>query len=85
MHLGWRRSCHRRARGTEAGRVIRIKVESESTVDKILNAAVRAESGQTDEEYEPDLEDIFLLVMEKLGSEIKGSSELMTPEHTGES
>ena len=36
-------------------------------------------------EYEPDLEDIFLLVMEKLGSEIKGSSELMTPEHMGES
>jgi len=68
------------------GRVIRIKVESESTVDKILNAAVRAEvQVRQMREYEPDLEDIFLLVMEKLGSEIKGSSELMTPEHTGES
>ena len=68
------------------GRVIRIKVESESTVDKILNAAVRAEvQVRQMKEYEPDLEDIFLLVMEKLGSEIKGSSELMTPEHTGES
>ena len=68
------------------GRVIRIKVESESTVDKILNAAVRAEVQVRQlKEYEPDLEDIFLLVMEKLGSEIKGSSELMTPEHMGES
>ncbi len=68
------------------GRVIRIKVESESTVDKILNAAVRAEvQVRQMKEYEPDLEDIFLLVMEKLGTEIKGSSELMTPEHTGES
>ena len=34
-------------------------------------------------EYEPDLEDIFLLIMERLGTNIKGSSELMTPEHTG--
>ena len=67
------------------GRVIRIKVESDSTIDQILNAAVRAEvQVRQMKEYEPDLEDIFLLVMEKLGSEIKGTSDLMTPEHMGE-
>ena len=67
------------------GRVIRIKVESDSTIGQILNAAVRAEvQVRQMKEYEPDLEDIFLLVMEKLGSEIKGTSDLMTPEHTGE-
>tara|TARA_Y100000588_G_scaffold4075_1_gene5198 strand:+ start:903 stop:1889 length:987 start_codon:yes stop_codon:yes gene_type:complete len=67
------------------GRVIRIKVESDSTVDKILRAAVRAEvQVRQMKEYEPDLEDIFLLVMEKLGAQIKGTSDLMTPEHKGE-
>jgi hypothetical protein len=34
-------------------------------------------------EYEPDLEDVFLLIMDKLGTQIKGTSDLMTPEHTG--
>ena len=36
-----------------------------------------------DREYEPDLEDIFLLVMDKLGAQIKGTEDLMTSEHTG--
>ena len=35
------------------------------------------------QEYEPDLEDIFLLIMDKLGAEVKGTSELMTESHTG--
>ena len=66
------------------GRVIRIKVENDSTVEKILQAAVRAEvQVRQMKEYEPDLEDIFLLVMDKLGARIKGTSDLMTPEHTG--
>jgi hypothetical protein len=34
-------------------------------------------------EYTPDLEDIFLLIMDKLGAEIKGTSELMTSDHIG--
>ena len=34
-------------------------------------------------EYEPDLEDIFLLIMDKLGAEVKKTSDLMTSEHTG--
>ena len=64
--------------------MIRIKVENDSTVEKILQAAVRAEvQVRQMKEYEPDLEDIFLLVMDKLGARIKGTSDLMTPEHTG--
>ena len=66
------------------GRVIRIKVESESTVDKALEAAVLAGvQVRQMKEYEPDLEDIFLLVMDKLGAQIKGTEDLMTSEHTG--
>ena len=65
------------------GRVIRIKVEDESTVDKALRAAVSAGvQVRQMKEYEPDLEDIFLLVMDKLGAQIKGTEDLMTSEHT---
>ena len=67
------------------GRVIRVKVDSESTIDKALEAAVSAGvQVRQMKEYEPDLEDIFLLVMDKLGAEIKGTEDLMTPEHTGD-
>ncbi len=66
------------------GRVIRVKVEDESTIDKILIEAVNTGVQiRQMREYEPDLEDIFLLVMDKLGAEIKGTEDLMTPEHTG--
>lgn len=66
------------------GRIIRIKVESEDTIPIILECAV--ESGvqvRKMGEYEPDLEDIFLLIMDKLGAEVKTTSDLMTSEHTG--
>ena len=66
------------------GRIIRVKVESEDTISIILECAV--ESGvqiRRMEEYEPDLEDIFLLIMDKLGAEVKTTSDLMTSEHTG--
>ena len=66
------------------GRVIRVKVESDTTVDKALEAAVSAGvQVRQMKEYEPDLEDVFLLVMDKLGAQIKGTEELMTSEHTG--
>ena len=66
------------------GRIIRVKVVDEKTSQQILTAAVKAEvQVRQMKEYEPDLEDIFLLIMERLGTHIKGSSELMTPEHTG--
>lgn len=66
------------------GRLIRVKVESEDTISIILKCAV--ESGvqvRKMGEYEPDLEDIFLLIMDKLGAEVKTTSDLMTSEHTG--
>ena len=66
------------------GRLIRVKVESEDTISVILKCAV--ESGvqvRKMGEYEPDLEDIFLLIMDKLGAEVKTTSDLMTSEHTG--
>ena len=66
------------------GRVIRIKVKDDSTVDKALQAAVSAGvQVRQMKEYEPDLEDVFLLVMDKLGAQIKGTEDLMTSEHTG--
>tara|TARA_B100000945_G_scaffold321547_1_gene336837 strand:- start:3790 stop:4785 length:996 start_codon:yes stop_codon:yes gene_type:complete len=65
------------------GRVIRVKITSEKTIDQILEAAVSAGvQVRQMKEYEPDLEDIFLLVMDKLGAQIKGTEDLMTPEHT---
>ena len=66
------------------GRVIRVKVTSEETIDQILQAAVSAGvQVRQMKEYEPDLEDIFLRVRDKLGAQIKGTGDLMTPEHTG--
>ena len=66
------------------GRVSRSKVEDDSTVDKALQAAVSTGvQVRQMKEYEPDLEDVFLLVMDKLGAQIKGTEDLMTSEHTG--
>jgi len=66
------------------GRVIRVKVEDESTIENALKAAVSADVQiRQMKEYEPDLEDIFLLVMDKLGSQIKSTEDLLTVEHTG--
>ncbi|MEC7708743.1 MAG: DUF4162 domain-containing protein, partial [Candidatus Thermoplasmatota archaeon] len=71
-------------RARRLGRVIRVKMDDDSTVSKILQAAVRAEvQVRQMKQYEPDLEDIFLLIMDKLGAEIKGTSDLMTPDHIG--
>ena len=66
------------------GRVMRIKVESDDTISIILQCAVESNvQVRRMGEYKPDLEDIFLLIMDKLGNEVKTTSDLMTPEHTG--
>ena len=66
------------------GRVMRIKVESDDTISIILKCAVESNvQVRRMGEYKPDLEDIFLLIMDKLGNEVKTTSDLMTPEHTG--
>ena len=66
------------------GRVLRVDRTDDSTTREILEAAVAADvQVRQMQEYEPDLEDIFLLIMERLGTEVKGTSDLMTAEHTG--
>jgi ABC-2 type transport system ATP-binding protein len=66
------------------GRVMRIKVKSDDTISVILECAVESNvQVRKMGEYEPDLEDIFLLIMDKLGAEVKKTSDLMTSEHTG--
>lgn len=66
------------------GRNMRVSKTSEDTYSRIMEAAslcgvqVRKMS-----DYEPDLEDIFLLIMDKLGEEVKGTDDLMTDEHKG--
>jgi len=66
------------------GRVLRVDRVDDNTTFVILEAA--AEAGvqvRQMQEYEPDLEDIFLLIMDKLGAKVKGTPELMTESHTG--
>ncbi|MFQ3343960.1 MAG: ATP-binding cassette domain-containing protein [Candidatus Poseidoniales archaeon] len=66
------------------GRILRVTLIDEDTISGILKVA--AECGvqvRQLKEYKPDLEDIFLLIMDKLGEEIKVTSDLMTAEHSG--
>ena len=66
------------------GRVLRVIRVDESTTSEIINAAVSAQvQVRQMQEYDPDLEDIFLLIMDKLGAEVKRTSDLMTEAHTG--
>jgi len=66
------------------GRVMRVTIQDENTIGLVIESAAKA-GVQVRElrEYEPDLEDIFLLIMERLGSHVKGTSDLMTEAHTG--
>ena len=67
------------------GRVLRVDRVDDNTSRKILEAAVSADvQVRQMQEYVPDLEDIFLLIMEKLGAEVRGTSDLMTAAHTGD-
>ena len=66
------------------GRVIRVDRVDDNTTFVILEAAVEAGvQVRQMQEYEPALEDLFLLIMDKLGAKVKGTSELMTESHTG--
>ena len=66
------------------GRVLRVCRMDDSTTSEILNAAVNADvQVRQMQEYDPDLEDIFLLIMDRLGAEVKSTSDLMTEGHTG--
>ncbi len=66
------------------GRVMRVTIDDESTINRIIQIAYKADVQIRElHEYEPELEDIFLLIMDKLGAHVKGTSDLMTSEHTG--
>ena len=66
------------------GRVLRVDRVDDGTTREVLEAAVSANvQVRQMREYEPDLEDIFLLIMERLGAEVRGTSDLMTTAHTG--
>lgn len=66
------------------GRVMRVTIDDESTINRIIKIAYKADVQIRElHEYEPDLEDIFLLIMDKLGAHVKGTADLMTSEHTG--
>ena len=59
------------------GRIMRIEHQGDQTIRAILEGA--SETGaqvRVLREYEPDLEDIFLLIMRKLGKSAKSSSDL---------
>ena len=66
------------------GRILRVTLINENTITEIIKAAAdcKVQVRQL-KEYTPDLEDIFLLIMDKLGAEIKGTSELITSDHIG--
>ncbi len=67
------------------GRVLRVDRTDDNTTRNILEAAVSADvQVRQMQEYEPDLEDIFLLIMERLGAEVRSTSDLMTAAHTGD-
>ena len=66
------------------GRVLRVDRVDDGTTREVLEAAVSANvQVRQMREYEPDLEDIFLLIMERLGAEVRGTSDLMPTAHTG--
>ena len=67
------------------GRVLRVDRTDDNTTRNILEAAVSADvQVRQMQEYKPDLEDIFLLIMERLGAEVRSTSDLMTAAHTGD-
>ena len=66
------------------GRVMRVTIQDKNTIERIISIAAKSEVQIRElKEYEPDLEDIFLLIMDQLGARVKGTSELMTSEHVG--
>lgn len=61
------------------GRVMRVARQDETTYTQILAAA--AKSGvqvRRMEDYEPSLEDLFIVIMDRLGYEVKSSQDLLT-------
>jgi len=62
------------------GRVLRVIRQDETTYDQIIESA-DATSCQIRRmhDHEPSLEDLFLVIMERLGYEVKSSKDLLSP------
>jgi ABC-2 type transport system ATP-binding protein len=61
-----------------SGRVMRVVRVDDSTYDLILECAVKAEvQVRKMEDYEPSLEDLFIVIMERLGYGVKTSADLL--------
>ena len=60
------------------------KVDDETYTEILSSAAEAGVQVRKMTDYEPDLEDIFLLIMDKLGEEVRDTGELMTSGHKGE-
>ncbi len=66
------------------GRNMRVTKIDENIYSDILSSAAKAKvQVRKMSEYEPDLEDIFLLIMDKLGEQVRETDELMTSEYMG--
>ena len=67
------------------GRNMRVTKVDDNTYTDILSSAAKAGvQVRKMTEYEPDLEDIFLLIMDRLGEEVRETDELMTTSHMGD-
>ncbi|MBN17699.1 MAG: hypothetical protein CMB37_06040, partial [Euryarchaeota archaeon] len=61
------------------GRIMRITRLDESTYGTILQAAAQTECQiRKMEDYEPSLEDLFIVIMDRLGYSVKSSKDLLT-------
>ena len=60
------------------GRVMRVVRQDETTYDLVLELAAKAKVQiRRMEDYEPSLEDLFLVIMDRLGYGVKSSSDLL--------
>ena len=61
-----------------SGRVMRVVRVDDSTYDLVLECAAKAEvQVRKMEDYEPSLEDLFIVIMERLGYGVKTSADLL--------
>ena len=60
------------------GRVMRVVRQDETTYDLVLELAAKAKVQiRRMEDYEPSLEDLFLVIMDRLGYGVKSSADLL--------
>ena len=71
-HLRWKLNCPQGLSVRRMGRNMRVTKIDDDTYTEILSSAAKAGvQVRKMTEYEPDLEDIFLLIMDKLGEEVR--------------